>query len=297
MAQSVLCDAEVMGMGRTSRHFTGRVDLWSASLLDKIHECIYRQLLCVLMPTTTKPGIANDSAMSGLNPHSSTTLLDRDPTNAEEPLVKRMKTDIASHEGIAVTGTSTRGSGTNVPTPSQDPVVSIVRAGTVPIRIRLSSHGIRVQDDWLWDPKNPPHYDTMNAIIFAQQVGDDLNLPPEAVQAIAISITEQVWGLVLPPDPPQTELDDYSATVTTANSSTGPTSRGNPPTAAWVLDPRINAINMSHLVAHHRPPNLREAIVMPVTTGAAGSSSSSNNASSSGVLLTQSATTMNVTSK
>eukprot|EP00980_Cylindrotheca_fusiformis_P019142 scaffold6486_cov96-Cylindrotheca_fusiformis.AAC.6 len=36
MADSILSDAETNGMGRTVRHFTGRLDLWSESLQKKI---------------------------------------------------------------------------------------------------------------------------------------------------------------------------------------------------------------------------------------------------------------------
>jgi hypothetical protein len=44
IAHQLLSDLEVQGMGRTVRHFTGRVDLWSAKLQTKIEDCLRPQL-------------------------------------------------------------------------------------------------------------------------------------------------------------------------------------------------------------------------------------------------------------
>ena len=44
MAYMLLSDMEVQGMGRTTRHFTNRVDLWSASLQTKIKNQLIPQL-------------------------------------------------------------------------------------------------------------------------------------------------------------------------------------------------------------------------------------------------------------
>jgi hypothetical protein len=44
LAHTVLSDAEVQGMFRTVRHFTGRVDIWTPQLQDKVEEQLRPQL-------------------------------------------------------------------------------------------------------------------------------------------------------------------------------------------------------------------------------------------------------------
>lgn len=48
LAYTILGEAEVQGMGRTVRHFTGRVDLWSESLQEKIESQLRPQLLKIV---------------------------------------------------------------------------------------------------------------------------------------------------------------------------------------------------------------------------------------------------------
>jgi hypothetical protein len=54
IAHTLLSDLEVQGMGRTVRHFTGRVDLWTASLQAKIEDQLRPQLwqIAVLIYST-----------------------------------------------------------------------------------------------------------------------------------------------------------------------------------------------------------------------------------------------------
>lgn len=47
-AYTVLSDAEVAGMGRTVRHFTGRVDLWSTELQTKIEDQLRPQIWAII---------------------------------------------------------------------------------------------------------------------------------------------------------------------------------------------------------------------------------------------------------
>lgn len=44
MANTIISDAEVIGMGRTVRHFTNRVDLWSPSLQEIVEEQLRKQM-------------------------------------------------------------------------------------------------------------------------------------------------------------------------------------------------------------------------------------------------------------
>lgn len=63
MAKSILGDAEVTGMGRTVRHFTGRMDLWSWDMVEKIQKCILDQLYTAFdessQPPKKKPRSSN----------------------------------------------------------------------------------------------------------------------------------------------------------------------------------------------------------------------------------------------
>jgi len=111
--------------------------------------------------------------------------------------------------------------------------------GTVPVRIRMSLHGIRIHDDWFWDPMSGPEMN-FNEISMAEQVCADLKLSAEAGPALAIACAEQARGMVLPGDPSKHETDEG-----------GPNQRVNA-TAAWVLEQRVHVTNVAHLVAHHR---------------------------------------------
>jgi hypothetical protein len=47
-AYTILSDAEVAGMGRTVRHFTGRVDVWSTELQTKMEDQLRPQLWAIV---------------------------------------------------------------------------------------------------------------------------------------------------------------------------------------------------------------------------------------------------------
>mmetsp|Transcript_31438 Transcript_31438/g.47938 ORF Transcript_31438/g.47938 Transcript_31438/m.47938 type:complete len:232 (-) Transcript_31438:37-732(-) len=48
IANFIISDAEVIGMGRTVRHFTNRVDLWSLELQEKVEEQLRSQIWDIL---------------------------------------------------------------------------------------------------------------------------------------------------------------------------------------------------------------------------------------------------------
>lgn len=181
MAKSILGDAEVIGMGRTVRHFTGRMDLWSWDLVEKIHKCILDQLYAAF-----------------------------DDAAASEPLKKKSKTDEIE------------------PRDAKD-MNKQSDSKLIPIRIRMEIHGHRIHDDFLWDPSLG---DTIDPLMLAASIGNDLNLPPEAIQELAIHIAEQMFGLTIPDDGPPED----------AVTPIGPTT-----TAAWTLDQRSHQSNISHL--------------------------------------------------
>jgi hypothetical protein len=59
LAHTVLSESEVIGMGRTVRHFTGRVDLWSNALQTKIEDQLRPQLWAIVNNTNTQKGLSS----------------------------------------------------------------------------------------------------------------------------------------------------------------------------------------------------------------------------------------------
>lgn len=103
----------------------------------------------------------------------------------------------------------------------------------IPIRLRLSVHGVRIHDDFDWDPNLG-----LSPIEFAIGLGDDLNLSVEAKQAVAVSIVEQIHGGKI--EQIEAEKDEGGPTQRTAT------------TAAWRLEQRVHITNVAWLVEHHK---------------------------------------------
>ncbi|KAG7354024.1 SNF5 / SMARCB1 / INI1 domain protein [Nitzschia inconspicua] len=57
LAHTILSDAEVQGMSRTARHFSGRVDIWTPQLQEKVEEQLRPQLWKIVNGQAT---IANE---------------------------------------------------------------------------------------------------------------------------------------------------------------------------------------------------------------------------------------------
>jgi SNF5 / SMARCB1 / INI1 len=130
----------------------------------------------------------------------------------------------------------------------------------IPIRLRLSVHGVRIHDDFDWDTAASA---LTSVLQMAQAIGSDLNLAPEAVQAVAIDIAEQIIAATAETTSkgniPNTGTTTTTASGTVQNESNiegddgGPANRANL-SAAWELPSDVHVTNVAHLVAHHRPP-------------------------------------------
>jgi len=82
IAHTILSDAEVQGMGRTIRHFTGRLDLWSPKLQKAIEDQLRPQLWKIATGTTACPtpkedNNSNTSTTSHLVPISVRLMIDK----------------------------------------------------------------------------------------------------------------------------------------------------------------------------------------------------------------------------
>ncbi len=188
MAKSILGDAEVIGMGRTVRHFTGRMDLWSWEMVEKIQKCIFEQLYAAF--------------------HEA---------DVSEPSTKKVKT---SHTTESLDQQKAKEEG-------KDDTETINASKLIPIRIRMELNGHRIHDDFDWDPSLD-----MDPLIMTKSIGSDLNLPPEAVQELAINITEQILGLAV----------EDGGSREDAAIPIGPAT-----TTAWTLEPKVQQSNLAHL--------------------------------------------------
>ena len=153
-------------MGRTVRHFTGRLDLWSHKLQKAVED--------QLRPQLWKIATINEDEITIISKHDDTL---------------------------------------------------------VPISIRLMIDRLVIHENILWD-KNL----LLSPFEFAQDLANEMNLPDEAVIAIAMTIIEQIHGLSI-----DTALDP--TLVNNVNKSC----RG-----AWTMDLKENASITSQVVAQHR---------------------------------------------
>jgi hypothetical protein len=76
LAHTVLSDAEVQGMSRTVRHFTGRVDIWTPQLQEKVEEQLRPQVWKIINGRA-KIKVANNNNDKHLIPISIRFILNR----------------------------------------------------------------------------------------------------------------------------------------------------------------------------------------------------------------------------
>jgi hypothetical protein len=274
VAYRLLADAEVMGMGRSGRHYTNRVELYRPDL----HHEITRQIRAQTEFAKQQHRHQVESAEAQLS-----ALLMRKKRKARAVAIERLTPAKKSNteetdQAVAKTGDGT-GQADAAGTTQQeerpkDSLASESQRSTSPgegkqtikeivvpklaskevvasackhVRLRLAAYGLRIHDDFFVDVRHEDDADGMGPIRIAQQLGRELKLPVELVQAIAIEIHEQLHGRPVHDDalmlaggddgqPPPEVLRDKDNV-----------------TAAWVLDQRVHITNVAHLVSHHRP--------------------------------------------
>jgi hypothetical protein len=258
LANQVLADQECVGMGRTARHFTGRVELWSDSMQCQIADQIRPQLEQVALGTTSrqrpllvgkvKRKASAKAADSSLPPEKKVKIdnmeidtPEKESSNAdaeEKPSEEQPKKEDTASETTAPAKAEEKKADettSNEPTKLSSQKPFHEKSRLIPIRLRLLVHGVRIHDDFDWDPCLG-----VSPLELAQTMGRDLQLSDEAVVALAIDIAEQIHGLSIVPDEPGMEEDEG-----------GPPDRRNT-TAAWPLEQRLHITNVAHLVAQHR---------------------------------------------
>ena len=180
IAHTLLSDLEVQGMGRTVRHFTGRVDLWTLSLQRKIEDQLRPQFWQIAASNNSIVNVQKSSSQP----------------NNKGAGGRRKKDSI------------------------------------IPIKIRLTVNDVIIKEDIMWDPLVPDY----TPLDFAQTLGEELNLPDEAVIAVATTIVEQLHG------------------ITMEESEERPIpSISNPGIGATDIESKDHMSNMSIIVSQHRP--------------------------------------------
>lgn len=271
LAYQLIADAEVMGMGRSTRHFTNRVDLYQSELHTEVTLQIHAQMEEAnrLAETTatramaTRANVCSKRKFVGSRRAIETSSASKksrpEPTSSSKNDAEDDKIEIELEDNAKAQSSDEEFDGVKVTAPEL-PSREVLARSCKHVRIRLAAYGVRVHDDFYVDPA---HKD-FSPLDIARRLGDDLNLPVELVQAIAVDILEQVTGRGVHDDTLMMEGGD----------------EGHPPpdvlrdkdnvTAAWVLDQRVHITNVAHLVSHHRPIQPQVPQPSSASSGGAG---------------------------
>ena len=291
LALEMVRDAVVIGVGRSARYFTNRLEIAeTVELQQKIsqqmaeqframHEMVAASVTAPLQPQSlehaTKSVAAIASGEDGSHVQTNPTTRQREDetittgAGVGEDVEERHQQDASPMQDVVATSPSGRDTMalTQEENPPKRPRIE-AKAGTtitenksdkkgkqslsdamktsqnnlVSIRLRLLIHGVRIHDDFDYDPA------VLSPLQLAQSIATDLNLTPEMIVSIAIEIAEQVAASNHP-----IVLSDGSRVV--EQDEGGPQDRRNL-TAAWMLPNRVHVTNVAHLVAQHRPLDL-----------------------------------------
>ena len=209
LANHILSDMEVHGMSRTARHFTGRVDLWN----DKAQQLIQEQIQSLLqsaVETWNQQARSNQkkrrreatfkeeeegsvkTTRKSHNEKSTSQETSEIKENESEPSLAGDKDNQPTDKVPVPPGESFRSSEANNKTKgSGSDQKKSARRPLIPIRLRIIYQNTRIHDDFEWDCSLQHVYSPLQ---MAMDLGRDLKLPEEAVQAIAIEITEQIMA-------------------------------------------------------------------------------------------------------
>ena len=234
LAHTLITDLEVHGMGRTVRHFTGRVDLWSPALQQKIKNQLVPQLWHVVQTSKFKIVKDNDCCWKKKrqrNDHAADVAAKQaERKQGETETTKENASEESDKKDESTNKKENESTRANIRLKPRKPR----KASLVPVRLRLCVNGVRIHDDFIWDLSVP-----QCPIEFAKQFGQDLNLSDEAVVAVVTSIVEQLDGSVVDDTK---DLDANAASLARKHA-----------TAAWVMDHKENLANTQQLLALHRP--------------------------------------------
>jgi len=228
LAQQIVADTVVLGMGRAARHFTNRWEIGgdsAAEMTAKIAAQIREQWRAIQQRRACGVQDGSSSATG-----------------------KKRKRDNDEPTATAASSVKEEEKAANESNPKEN-AASVSSPNLIPIHLRMSIHGVRIHDDFDYDPTG-----ILNPVQMAQSIGDDLKLTPEMVVAVAVEIAEQVAAAEDPiifwkgggEDPIEEDEE-------------GPPGDRRNLTAAWHLPHKINVTNVAHLVASSRPAEPKTA--------------------------------------
>lgn len=114
----------------------------------------------------------------------------------------------------------------------------------IPVQLRLSMYGVRLHDDFLWDPS----LEDVSFLQMAATLVQDLQLPVDCTNTIALAIAEQVYSN----SGTKSRLNNTYTHPLLPEEGT-PANLHENTTAAWTLAPSTYNTHLSHLVSHYRP--------------------------------------------
>jgi len=93
------------------------------------------------------------------------------------------------------------------------------KSNLIPIHLRIKENGICIMDQFKVDV-DPLHPHLSNPILLASSIAQDMNLSPDMINSLAISIAEQIHGL-------KVSEDVQGLTTTERNKNDGPSTSSN----------------------------------------------------------------------
>jgi len=246
LALDIVRDAVVLGMGRAARHFTNRLEISeTVELQEKVSKQLADQFQVMREIEAMVPqAAAAAAAPTALNSNIQKKRKREDetaPPGDSSSSITAMEKDASSGSAVKEEDNSSKQKTEDNATKEKDPTLPVAPSKhLIPIHLRLSVHGVRIHDEFNYDPE------VLSPLQVAQSIATDLKLSQEMVVSIAIEIAEQVAAAAGPP----LVLPDHCQVV--EEDEGGPQERRNL-TAAWMLQNRVHVTNVAHLVAQHRP--------------------------------------------
>jgi hypothetical protein len=241
-ADQVLSDAEVTGLGRSARSFHGREDLWGVGFQQDIADQIREQMYRIVLSNPSKRLRDAERARESKQAKIKTVPMDiveTDSANDKVELPDANQSTIDKKE-ITAQAATLDDAKDEIPTERRDPIYNsnISFDHLIPIRLRLSAFGVRLHDDFYYDPSLP-----ISPIQMALQICNDLNLTDEFAQLVAVDICEQLCRHCSTSDiPANAEYEAEQGSIVQHGQTT----------AAWKLDQRVHVANVAHVVQQHK---------------------------------------------
>jgi len=214
MAHTILSDAEVQGMGRTVRHFTGRLELWTPKLQKAVEDQLRPQLWKIAAMHRRNQDCCNNIPMAITAPTTMTT------PNEKKELPQ--------------------------PQPQQQQDETLV-----PISIRLLIDRIMVHEDILWDKHGRVSpFEFAEDMAVELNLPDEASVAIattilEQLHGLSIDTTPDATLVA-------TDDDDNKKKKKNSNKNNNTSSKSSSSSGAWTIDLKEHASIVTQVVAQHR---------------------------------------------